>query len=523
MKNIKTRLLITHILFWVAMIFMAYFAENVVVFDFNDFQRGFTAVEYILLFIGIIAILSYFFYCEHKYNGLSVKWILLSILILIVIGAAIGIFSTPEIQTFKAVEIVDEVETIVTKEFVTTMDQKIKSLFYVLLAAVGVYIQVIVLPRLITFRKYIIFLFYIAVGVAVISVFLSYVLDYSSYVHLAKYGLVGYIFPVSFLFNRNMYALMILIGMLAMYNIISTLPKWWNYLILIFLLVNLFFTFSKASVGIASITFVVHFIYRMVVTFKKHKIRNSVFLGIVGLLGICVIFLIPFPFFMDIKLFSTARNFIYDYYVKLGIDSYGSRSQIWESVGTISQGIHLWFGRGLWIFNDTLLFYTGEVANHRPEYFSHNGFVEILGQWGLIGLIPYCLGILGLIVLIFYAAIKDYKVGIPALIVFGAFLGYTMVETSTLFDLTIEGIATTVIVTLPTLSWLNAKRHPEINRQIVLAAENLEYHMPKTDGAKFERQATMWTALLLGLGLIFAFFFLKSISAQMAVYIMSSL
>ena len=505
---IRQRNLLTNILFWITMIFLAYFAENVVVFDLSNFQRGFTLLEYILLFAGVISILGYYFYYEYKYNGIQPKWLIATILLLIVISAAIGIFLTPDVQYFETIVIIDEAETLVVREYSITLIGKIKSLLYVIISAVGVYIQLVVLPRLVSFKKYILFLMYIIVAVALISATISYFLDFDSYVHLYNHGLVGYSNPQSFVFNRNMYALMLLLGMLALYVIISYLPKWYNYVFLIFLFVNIFFTFSKAALGVALITFIFHFIYRMIATFKKNKIRNIIYLVLVGILGICGILLIPFPFFMDIQLFNEARRFILEYYVELGVGSYASRKDIWDSVLELSTGIHLWFGRGLHLFNQTLGFYHSGVESSGgvTNYFSHNGFLEILGQWGLIGLIPYCLGILAIFVIDIYIAIKDYKVGIPALIIFGAFLGYTMVETSTLFDLTIEGITTTTLVALPSLSWLYAKRHPEKNKEIVTSAEEIEYTMPIYDVAKFERQVVKYFALLLGVITLFAFY-----------------
>lgn len=519
---IKQRNLLTNILFWITMIFLAYFAENVVVFDLSNFQRGFTLLEYILLFAGVISILGYYFYCEYKYNGIKPKWLIATILLLIVISAAIGIFLTPEVQYFETIIIIDEAETLVVREYSITLIGKIKSLLYVIIAAVGVYIQLVILPRLVSFKKYILFLTYIIVVVALISAIISYFLDFDSYVHLYNHGLVGYAYPQSFVFNRNMYALMLLLGMLALYVIISYLPKWYNYVFLIFLFVNIFFTFSKAALGVALITFVFHFIYRMIATFKKNKIRNIIYLVLVGILGICGILLIPFPFFMDIQLFNEARRFILEYYFELGVGSYQSRASIWNSVVELSTGIHLWFGRGLHLFNQTLGFYHSGVESSGgvTNYFSHNGFLEILGQWGLVGLIPYCLGILAIFVIDIYIAIKDYKVGIPALIIFGAFLGYTMVETSTLFDLTIEGITTTTLVALPSLSWFYAKRHPQENRAIVETAENLEYKMPIFDTKRFEKQTAKYIALFLGVATLFAFYYFRQTSSEISSYLM---
>lgn len=502
------------------MIFMAYFAENVVVFDLSNFQREFTILEYALLFAGILAILIFYFYNEYKYNGLKLKWISAVILLVIVISASLGIFLTPEIQYFEAVEIINEVEIAVIKEYSTSVIDKLKSFLFVIIAAAGVYIQVIILPKMASFKRYALFLMYVIVAVSVISAIVSYFMDFESYVHLYYHGLVGYRFPQSFVFNRNMYALMLLLGMLALYVIISYNPKWYNYVFLIFIFINIFFTFSKAAFGIAFITFIVHFVFRMIATFKKNKIRNIIYLVLIGFVGIFGILLIPFPFFMEVKLFNEARRFILEYYIELGIGSYDARNEIWRNVLTLSNGKYLLFGRGLILFGKTLYFYNMQVSDVGETAFSHNGFLEILGQWGLVGLIPYCLGVLAIFIIDIYVAVKNYKVGIPALIIFGAFLGYTMVETSTLFDLTIEGITTTALVTLPALSWLNDRRHPEINRAIVDTAEEIEYKMPTFNRGLFEKQAARYLALFLSLITLFAFYYFRQSSSEISTYVM---
>lgn len=513
--------LATNILIWIILVLTAYLAENVVLFDSNNFQRGFSLLEYVLLFVGVISIISYFFYIEYKQNKIGIKWFFISLLSIILIGAIIGIFLTPETQTYQVIEIIDEVETIVVKRLVVSVEEKFISALFVIVAGIGVYIQVVILPRLINTKKYILFLMYIIVSISLITALLSYVLDFESYVHLYKHGLVGYIYPQSFLFNRNMYALMMLLGMLALYNIISFKPTWYNYLFLIFLFVNIMFTFSKAATGIALITFFVHFVYRMIASFKNHRIRNIIFLCLCGIGIICGVLLIPFPFLMNVALFNEVRRFILEYYFELGVGSYDYRSEIWDSVINLSTGVHLWLGRGLIIFNKTLTFYTGEVsASRRTELFSHNGFLETLGQWGLLGAIPYSIGVFSIFCIIIYVAIKDYKTGIPSLIVFGAFLGYTMVETSTLFDLTIEGVTTTVLVAIPSLSWLYNHRHPEVNREIVKNAESIEYKMAVYDVNKFEKRATKYVALLLGLSIIFAFYYFSISNSEIINYLM---
>ena len=94
-----------------------------------------------------------------------------------------------------------------------------------------------------------------------------------------------------------------------------------------------------------------------------------------------------------------------------------------------------------------------------------------------------------------------------------------MVETSTLFDLTIEGITTTTIVVLPVLSWFYAKRHPKANCEIVQSAESLEYGMPKYDAHAFTKKVANNVALFLGLIVIVVFFYFYQVDMQINNFI----
>jgi len=500
----QKKLLLTNILFWSALIMLAYFTENVVLFDLSNFQRGFGTIEYVLLFIGIIFILAHYFYLENKYRGLRVNWVLFAVLGVVFIGLVIGIFSTPDVQTFEAIEIVDGVETIVTKQFFVTLFDRIKSLFYALTAVIGVYLLVNVIPRIVNFRKYWMFCLYVIAGVALISCFISYFMDYDSYLFLFANGFIAADeAPASIFFNRNSYGLMLMLGILALYYLNSIKVRWFNYVFIVFLIINTAMTYCKTAILISVSTFGVFFIYRMVATFKYHKVRNGIFLGILSIIAVLIFLLLPLPFLMDLPLFSEIRQHLYRYYIEIGHESIGSRGIIWSNVFTLSEGVHLFFGRGPIIFNQALFFYNSQISVSREfTGFSHNGFVEILGQGGLIALIPYCLGLLAIVGFNIYMVFKNYRVGVPATIVTGAFLAYTMVETSTLFDLSIEGITTTCLVLLPSMSTFLRMRHPEQVERIIEEVETRTYPIVKLSYLDVGKRAADITGAIIALAIV---------------------
>lgn len=505
------RNLTCHIIFWITLILVAYFAENVVLLDSGNFQRTFSTVEYVLLTFVILILVGYYFYIEYKKNDYKPNiWLIVILFILGIVGS-IGLILTPNLQHFITVEMVNGTEAFVTREFIVSSQDKFHSFLFLFVALIGVYLQVAILPRLVSFKKYLLFLLYAVVVVSIISIFASYFLDENTYLHLYQHGLVGYKFPMSFLFNRNMYALTLMFGTFALYYIISLKPKWYNHLVLLFIVVNMFFTFSKAAIGITLITYIINFVYRMVLTFKKHKRRNLFFLIIIVITITFLFLLLPFPGLDNLTFLNKPRRFINDYFINLGPSTFSSRIKIWDKTNEIMTSNFFIFGRGLRIFNDTLAIYMFKITDPTPltTAFSHNGFVEIFGQFGIIGLIIYLLGLVILVGVIFYVSTKNKQIGFPSILVLIAFLFYTMVETSTLFDPTIEGIVTTMLVALPSLSWLYHKKRPEVNNEIIENATNVKTKYRKENIFVFVRKTSFFTSLVMTASFIVIFNFFR--------------
>ncbi|MFA5687369.1 MAG: O-antigen ligase family protein [Bacilli bacterium] len=520
--SLKKRNLTCHIIFWIILILIGYFAENVVLFDKVNFQRTFSTVEYLLLFTGILILVGYYFYNEYKYNEYKPNIWLIIILFILGISGVIALVLTPNIQNFSTIEKISGVETTIVREFIVTNQDKLHSFLFLFVALIAAYFLIAIFPRLISFKRYLLFLLYAVVLVSLVSIFASYFLDKDAYIHLYNNGLVGYEYPMSFLFNRNMYALMLMLGTFALYYIISLSPKWYNHILLLFIVINMLFTFSKAAIGIALITYIANFIYRMTVTFKKHKIRNFIYLFLIIAVVSYLFLLIPFPGLENLSFLSESRRFVNDYFIKLGPRTFSSRSTIWNKTSEIMFGNYFFFGRGPRIFNDTLALYMYDITNPTPllTAFSHNGFLEIFGQFGVIGLVIYLLGLIALIGVIIYVAIKNIKIGFPSILVLVAFLIYTLVETSTLFDPTIEGMVTTALVALPSLSWLYHQRRPEVNNKIVESAEQVEKIYDKENIFVFVRKVTLYSTLILTIAFAFVFAFFKEQNYELINYLL---
>ena len=118
--SIAKRNLTCHITFWIILILVAYFAENVVLFDKFNFQRPFTTLEYLLLFVGILLLVGYYFYNEYKYNEYKPSIWLIIILLIFGIGGVVGLILTPSVQFFTTVENVEGVDTLVTKRLIVS-------------------------------------------------------------------------------------------------------------------------------------------------------------------------------------------------------------------------------------------------------------------------------------------------------------------------------------------------------------------------------------------------------------------
>lgn len=183
--------------------------------------------------------------------------------------------------------------------------------------------------------------------------------------------------------------------------LIHTISKksYW-YLPAAFFLINMLFSYCRTSIAISYTLMVLYLTYRLIITFKHHKTRNTLF--------ICFLYVAIFSLItLNIISFASKGDFVPVLYKHINsfIDkqTYETRKLIWNNIkNELSNG---WFiiGRGFGTHNYML--YPMNLVNGDNVAPSHSTYLAILGAGGIINLI----GFSGLFVYYFIIFIKSLK------------------------------------------------------------------------------------------------------------------
>ena len=202
---------------------------------------------------------------------------------------------------------------------------------------------------------------------------------------------------------------------------ITTKKRW--YFAAAFFLINMLFSYCRTSIAISYILMLLYIVFRLVATFKQHKIRNSILLSIVSLIVIGFVTLIIISISTKVSLFSPIYNHIKSF---ANTRSYEKRKTIWHNIQDELKGGWIIIGRGFGTHNCML--YPMNLVNGDNVAPSHSTYYAILGAGGIVTL----LGFFGLLVYYVFVFIKSLKFSktIPIELSAGlfGFLAYSFTE-----------------------------------------------------------------------------------------------
>lgn len=478
------RILVTNWLIYIMLLLFMYYWENISMLDFVNPTRGFVLGEVILFFLGIIMITGVYFYLEKRRNGLKINYFLLFLLAGIFIYATIVILCIPGQKTFTVVNKLDP-SVIYIGTLNTSVEKRVYYIFFAFIALLFSYLFVDVFPKKYHFAKILNLGFYIACVVATICMIYSYIVEFNAYVGFIKNLLgnsVDYETTVhSWWNNRSNYSVFLLFMIFYALYVHHTNGKWWLYLVVGFLFVNLIFTLSKTNIPLAAILIVGYLIARFFLTYKENKKRNLIALSIIGgliVIGLGMFVVLYFVGPLSEKLHQVMQSLFTSHD---GINNtIQTRVWIWEHVVDILNNSSWVFGAGFGYFNDLLGEYNAYdymTVGHNPTNMPHNFFLQVLGEGGAI----YLAFVIFVFVLFIYYLVKIAKnhKSLVALesIFFVVMLVHLMLESSGPFVHSlpsVEGIIFCFLLWTPVYSTYYHEKYPEDNAEIVRQAEEFK-------------------------------------------------
>ena len=300
------------------------------------------------------------------------------------------------------------------------------------------------------------YLYLLSIGViiyALTCVVISFITESEFYITLIPKLLVEdsqFNYPQSILPNKNSYALILFLGLVASLFLHSRKYHFYWFIPACFFLTLIVFSFCKTLIIISPIYFLLYLFIRFILSIKENPLRNTIALTIVLLL-IGIFIAVVFFLIEAAPGVETYIHALFDFN-NLEYGSIASRIDIWMHTFALLGQSSALFGVGYNLYGNILYeFMLGsDVQTIGQQMFAHNITIEALGNGGLL-LLSASITILLYAIYLGIKLFKNYKnLVISTFLLILALLVYGCVESGTfLFPYNIDFAYLSAIVFIP--------------------------------------------------------------------------
>lgn len=288
--------------------------------------------------------------------------------------------------------------------------------------------------------------------VALAAIFYSYYSDSGVYANIFSQKPLDMFANIkSFTNSKNTFAALILFGVYSEIYLFAMDKKWWRLPLIVYFFVSIFLTLSKTSIVCAIFVIIASAFYWFIKSLSgPHKAIGTIFFTIFAvILGVSAYFIFHSEIF-DNSFIGNVLRAIKKALLNPEGTTLESREIIWKKLITLlnSNPSFLFFGLG--DANFPFAFAFASDTSWKYSFYTHNGFLEILGRGGLIRLSIYIAFLAYVAYLLFtHLSSKKSKCGWLYLIFFATFLMRTMAETEFLLGVDLKSILLNLYLTIP--------------------------------------------------------------------------
>ncbi|MCQ2800451.1 MAG: O-antigen ligase family protein [Bacilli bacterium] len=452
----KLRFTLTSVVFWIVLVLSCILSESFIVFN-SDPLKSFSSDSAFFLTVSIIILLVFYYFLEHKKNGLKFDKILLPSFCIIGLLLILNVFRQGERSFISYSGMWDFIITFSFK------DRFMAALQIVIWLGV-VYGLIFSYNRLRlnkeSFRW-------------IAKIYLLGIICVSFFDHFLEAETIGGIFNGTYegeglefvTGNPNVWSLLIFSAILCALLLCYKRFNWYYLAAMIYLFIFNILTTCSSTFYISFIAITAFIIYEIVSTYRHDKYHRrrltiiylSCLLGAVGLFAFLV--LLQVPVFSNIWSFIIRELFQKDFMTLTG------RTDMWQRIIILMSGnpLDIIFGLG----HQTATFVFREYMGTSVKS-AHNAFFEIFLRYGLVGLLIY-VGLIGVIIYCFILQIKkkNYRFSFFYGICFISIFMHSLLESTTLFTPNIGGLFFGAVFVLPVMNILQEKKIAEFKADIL--------------------------------------------------------
>lgn len=457
----KLRFTLTSIIFWIVLVLSCFLSENYALFVSNP-NDGLSLQSASVLTVCLLILLLVYFFFEHKNNKIGFDKVLLPCLIFFGIIMVLNIIRQGD-RTLLSLDGSKEI-TVTYSTF-----DKFLSISQVIVWLIVIYAIVFVSNRFRISKGSFCWLAkaYWAFIIVAIIVDLFYEHQKIGEVFTSPWYQKG----LQFIFgNGNVWAFLVVIGVLS--AMVLSVKKFFlpYYVSMILMTGYLFLTKSSTCIAISAFAIFFYTLYEVISLLKTNKKRALILLIALGSAIIVAIAAILLFINVDALASTKIGSLLRGLFLDKHFGSISGRTNIWKGVinilkdNSLDMFLGLGHGTGNKLFRliaiDGYSYYGGLKS-------AHNGFMEILLRYGILGLVIY-VALIGLIIFSFVLHIrkKNYRFAFIYGLAFIAILFHSVFESTTFFTPNLEGLYITIIFALPVISTLQSKHFNELKESL---------------------------------------------------------
>ncbi|MDR1697563.1 MAG: O-antigen ligase family protein [Erysipelotrichaceae bacterium] len=303
---------------------------------------------------------------------------------------------------------------------------------------------------------------HIALTIILLLLIYSFIFEFNSYLQFFKTASFEYMYATKSLFlHRNSFAAILLFGILIC-TVLDINKSHFGYKIAIFvILVSVFFTCSKFVIVISAIVALLHFLGAIIQSFKKNWFPTLLVLISIGILATWA-FATYYILEGDLPIDGILSSLVDVIFAPTLDNSWTTRFNLWSiTLSTLDTPLSIIFGNGIHSFSGILMTATGELGGQYLGISAvHNGFLEIIVKYGVIGTLSFVTGIVVLFIQVFKRRSKNKWLVANFFLILGAMSAYAMIESVILFEPNVKSFLVYCITFLPLLTFQNCRKTP---------------------------------------------------------------
>ncbi len=446
------------LLFALFLLFSLFATEAINIFQdgtemfMNDIE--FYSATLMSITLGILVIIF-----AKRFFIIRMNWVALILLLVLFMANTYAIFSFPSTLTLNDGYV-----------YSVSLSEKIHYAFSFVNVVLTIYVYFVIAPQCkLTEGGWNGFLAVVSI-VAFTAILYSYYSDKDVYMNIfCQKPLDMHANMKSFTNSKNTFGVLILFGVFSEIYLFAMDKKWWRLPLIIYYFASIFLTLSKTSIVCAIFVMIASALYWFIKSLSGcHKTMSIVLFSLfVITLGVLAYLLFHSELFEDSFVGNVLKAI-----KKALLNPEGStleaREIIWKKLFALVNSDTKFLIFGLGDANFPFAFAFASDTLWKYSFYTHNGFLEMLGRGGLIRLSLY----IALIIYTFYLVLthlssKKSKCGWLYLIFFVTFLMRSMVETEFLLGNDLKSILWSLYTIVPLIAIRYEEKRSEAKKNLI--------------------------------------------------------